>query len=193
MPSSAVYLGSKHCWDTAMRKRLQHMQLYQMSSETSWSVCSYTPQETNKRKNFSFILTTVLTTGSVMTIDAPVILYALFFTVIAIILASSLLAKKSPPKKEGHEETPDREEVTESREEITPAPVKSEEKIPRAPVKTEAVQQTPVQVKRVLSGAPFTEWNFLNRCSEYRLLHCVWRHQRCVFKTAWLVYSCLFT
>ncbi|KAI7803770.1 putative alpha-N-acetylgalactosaminide alpha-2 [Triplophysa rosa] len=93
-----------------------------------------------------------------MTIDAPVILSALFFTIIAIIVASSLLAKKSSPKKERQEERPDRE-VTESREEIPPVPVKIEEKIPPAPVKSEEKRPTapPDLVPEVVEPTPVKE------------------------------------
>ncbi len=103
-----------------------------------------------------------------MTLDAPVILCALFFTIIAIILASVFLAKKPAPKKEQkqkeHEERSER--VTEYQqpivEQAAPARVpkevitekKREEPVPVAPVvEAEAipVQHTPVQVRRVLA------------------------------------------
>lgn len=96
-----------------------------------------------------------------MTLDASVVLSALFFTIIAIVLASAFLAKKPAPKKEQkekeHEERSER--VTEYHQPIVeqPAPEpkeviiekKREEPVPVAPV-VEAevipVPHTPVQV-----------------------------------------------
>lgn len=98
-----------------------------------------------------------------MTLDASVVLSALFFTIIAIVLASAFLAKKPAPKKEQkekeHEERSER--VTEYHQPIVeqPAPApepkeviiekKREEPVPVAPV-VEAevipVPHTPVQV-----------------------------------------------
>lgn len=102
-----------------------------------------------------------------MTIDAPVILSALFFTIIAIIVASAFLAKKPAQKKEQKQHEERSERVTEYHQPIVeqpapaPAPIqkevtiekKREDPVPVAPV-VEAevipVQQTPVQVRCVL-------------------------------------------
>lgn len=101
-----------------------------------------------------------------MTIDAPVILSALFFTIIAIIVASVFLAKKPAQKKEQKQHEERSERVTEYHQPIVqqpaPAPIqkevnienKREEPVPVAPV-VEAevipVQQTPAQVRCVLA------------------------------------------
>ncbi len=100
-----------------------------------------------------------------MTLDAPVILCALFFTIIAIILASVFLAKKPAPKKEQkqkeHEERSER--VTEYHQPIVeqpaPAPVPKEvitekkraEPAPVVEAEVIPVQHTPVQVRWVLA------------------------------------------
>lgn len=106
-----------------------------------------------------------------MDIDAPVILSALFFTIIAIIVASSFLAKKPVQKKDQkqkqHEERSERvtayqqPRVEQPAPAPAPAPVQEEvviekrreEPVPVAPVvepEVIAVQQTPVQVRCAL-------------------------------------------
>jgi len=109
-----------------------------------------------------------------MDIDVPVILSALFFTIIAIIVASTLLAKKPEQKKDQkqkqHEERSERVTAHQQprEERPSPAPVpapaaapvqelvtekKREEPAPVAPVveaEVIAVKQTPVQVRCAL-------------------------------------------
>lgn len=108
-----------------------------------------------------------------MNIDVPVILSALFFTIIAIIVASTFLAKKPEQKKDQkqkqHEERSERvtahQQPREERPSPAPAPApspvqeevviekKREELVPVAPVveaEVIAVQQTPVQVRCAL-------------------------------------------
>lgn len=108
-----------------------------------------------------------------MDIDAPVILSALFFTIIAIIVASTFLAKKPAQKKDQkqkqHEERSERVTAYEQPRVEQPAPApapapapiqeevviekRSEEPVPVAPVaepEVIAVQQTPVQVRCAL-------------------------------------------
>lgn len=110
-----------------------------------------------------------------MDIDAPVILSALFFTIIAIIVASSFLAKKPVQKKDQkqkqHEERSERVTAYQQPRVEQPAPApapapspapvqeevviekRREEPVPVAPVvepEVIAVQQTPVQVRCAL-------------------------------------------
>lgn len=106
-----------------------------------------------------------------MDIDAPVILSALFFTIIAIIVASTFLAKKPAQKKDQkqkqHEERSERvtayqqPRVEQPAPAPAPAPVQEEvviekrreDPVPVAPVvepEVIAVQQTPVQVRCAL-------------------------------------------
>lgn len=110
-----------------------------------------------------------------MDIDAPVILSALFFTIIAIIVASTFLAKKPVQKKDQKQKQREErsERVTAYQqprvEQPAPAPApapapvqeevviekRREEPVPVAPaVEPEviAVQQTPVQVRCALDG-----------------------------------------
>ncbi|RXN06683.1 alpha-N-acetylgalactosaminide alpha-2,6-sialyltransferase 2 [Labeo rohita] len=94
-----------------------------------------------------------------MTIDAPVILSALFFTIIAIIVASAFLSKKSPQKKEQKQKQPEErsERVTEYHQPRVeqPAPVqkeviiekKKDETVPVVEAEVIPVQQTPVQTE----------------------------------------------
>lgn len=116
-----------------------------------------------------------------MNIDVPVILSALFFTIIAIVIASTFLAKKPAQKKDQkqkqHEERSERvtahQQPREERPSPAPAPApapspvqeevviekKSEELVPVAPVveaEVIAVQPTPVQVRCALG--------FFSRC-----------------------------
>lgn len=98
-----------------------------------------------------------------MTIDAPVILSALFFTIIAIIVASAFLAKKPAQKKEQKQHEERSERVTEYHQPIVeqpaPAPVqkeviiekKREEPAPVVEAEVIPVHQTPVQVRCVLA------------------------------------------
>lgn len=108
-----------------------------------------------------------------MTIDAPVILSALFFTIIAIIVASAFLSKKPPQKKEQKQKQPEErsERVTEYHQPRVeqPAPVqkeviiekKKDETVPVVEAEVIPVQQTPVQVRSALARVFYAIFDYV--------------------------------